>query len=204
MELWIWRSTQMPKIPNNKVPMDTVEVPMMKSATDPTVVMRKLPVVLPHRLIPHLLKHNLVVPDFAAIREYWIHMFTHAEWGPGHPLAEQGGNCKHLPVYLYADDVKWTNEEKRTQVSLGLVLDERTHSMTTHFPLWILREISSLAVFVDRVFDHSGLYEACRLVVDSLNILFRGEVCEPDMEPPLAALTELRADWKFYKETWRV
>ncbi|CAE7710018.1 unnamed protein product [Symbiodinium sp. CCMP2592] len=203
MELWIWRSTQMPKIPNNKVPMDTVEVPMMKSATDPTVVMRKLPVVLPHRLIPHLLKHNLVVPDFAAIREYWSHMFTHAEWGPEHPLAEQGGNCKHLPVYLYADDVKWTNEEKLTQVSLGLVLDERTHSMTTHFPLWILREISSLAVFVDRVFDHSGLYEACRLVVDSLNILFRGEVCEPDMEPPLAALTELRADWKFYKETWR-
>ena len=97
--------------------------------------------VLPHRLIPHLLTHKLVVPDFAAIREYWNHMFTHAEWGPGHPLAEQGEKCKHLPIYLYADDVKWTNEEKLTQVSLGMVLDERKHSMRTHFPLWILREV---------------------------------------------------------------
>ena len=97
--------------------------------------------VLPHRLIPHLLKHKLVVPDFTAIREYWSHMFTRAERGPGHPLAEQGGNCKHLPLILDADDVKWTNEEKLTQVSLGLVLDQRTHSMTTHFPLCILREV---------------------------------------------------------------
>ena len=36
-----------------------------------------------------------------------------------------------------------------------------------------------------------------------MNMLFRGEVSEPDMEPPLAALAELRADWKFYKDTSR-
>ena len=40
-------------------------------------------------------------------------------------------------------------------------------------------------------------------MVESLNQLFEG--CypneDPEAEPVLAAVTELRADWKFYKET---
>ena len=97
--------------------------------------------VLPHQLIPHLLKIKHLLPDPAEMQRYWIHMFTHAEWGPQHPLRAQGGDCKHLPLFLYADDVKWTNEEKLTQVSLGMVLDMRKHSMATHWPLFIIREV---------------------------------------------------------------
>ena len=88
-----------------------------------------------------MLKHKNLVPDPAELRRYWMHMFEHAEWGPDHPLREQGGDCKHLPLFLYADDVKWTSSEKLTQVSLGMVLDTRTNSMATHWPLLIVREV---------------------------------------------------------------
>ena len=99
--------------------------------------------MLPHELLPHLVKHGHVLPNKQEIGDYWSHMFRHASWGPGHPLNQAGQRCAHLPLFLYADDVKWTNEEKLTQVCVGQVLESRRSSMETHWPLFLIRQACS-------------------------------------------------------------
>ena len=47
-------------------------------------------------------------------------------------------------LFLYGDDCKYSNQEKLTCVSCGFVLDERSSSMKTHLPLFIVREVSWL------------------------------------------------------------
>ena len=86
------------------------------------------------------MKYGHIKPDEEGIAIYWDHMFTHASWGAAHPLNEPGKQCQHLPLFLYADDVKWTNEEKLTQLSLGIVVDGRKSSMETLWPLFLFRE----------------------------------------------------------------
>ena len=97
---------------------------------------RKLPVILPHELIPHVLAHQhldlqQLTTEAAA---YWTHMREHSGWAQNHP-----GTNRHQPLFLYGDDARFSQNEKLTVVYCGFCLDSRTHSMCVHLPLFIIR-----------------------------------------------------------------
>ena len=100
---------------------------------------RLLPVVLPHHLLIHLYQNDLLPLSRMDVHKYWDHMRNFATWGSDHPAVQIGG--VHVPVYLYGDDTRFSHQEKLTAVTLGFVLDDRTSSMETHYPLFLIREV---------------------------------------------------------------
>ena len=103
---------------------------------------RKLPVILPHHLMKHMWTHEQIpshAVDPKALKEYWEHMECFSEWAFKHPACG-GREREHWPLWIYGDDVKFSNTEKLTVVMLGMVLDETKSSMKTHHPLFIIRE----------------------------------------------------------------
>ncbi|CAE7556716.1 Kcnh2 [Symbiodinium sp. CCMP2592] len=168
-------------------------------------------------VIPHVLAHRhldlqQLTTETAA---YWSHMREHSEWGRDHP-----GSNRHHPLFLYGDDAQFSQQEKLTVVYCGFCLDARKNSMCVHLPLFIIR--CSLSA------GFETLQAFLKPVVASLNYLFYGfhprfpiidrqGNCgsfgpvdrsdlseEPLMDatdglPLVAAVTEIRGDWKFYK-----
>ncbi|CAE7338863.1 unnamed protein product [Symbiodinium sp. CCMP2592] len=163
---------------SHKVPISYVQVPMRASVTDDTVIQRE------------------------ANREYWAHMVKHTDWAASHPCSQYPETS--IPTFLYGDDVKFNRQEKLTCTYLGFILaDKKGLAMRTHFPIFIVRVVTSLnaAIFgftparpilnADGTCEGEGVPEMLEqpLVVDN------GEVVR-------FPLCELRGDWKFYKDIW--
>ena len=94
--------------------------------------------MLPHELVSHLAKsgHFLDLgPDKS--QAYWKHFQSvNASWSMG--------ELDSMPLFLYGDDTKYNQNDKLTVLTLGAVLDERTHSLLTHWPLCVVREVLEL------------------------------------------------------------
>ena len=117
-------------------------MPMKKSFTDNSVIQKLLPVVLPHELFPFLAKYGHLPKDLSTIAKYWEHACEHMVWASHEQAWANGPNeTKHLrmPLYLYGDDTRFSGNEKLCVVMIGAVLDERSSSMATHFPLFVIR-----------------------------------------------------------------
>ena len=73
-------------------------------------------------------------------------MHCFATWGAQHATASMSDEelARVHPMFLYGDDCKYSHQEKLTCVSCAFVLDERSSSMKTHLPVFIVREVSWL------------------------------------------------------------
>ena len=97
----------------------------------------QLPICLPHELLPWLQRHKL----FPAIKKnelerWWKHAakhdLSHASLSP---------EFEHHCLYIWGDDAQF-NElgEKLICISVGHILDPRTFSMESCYPIFVLRE----------------------------------------------------------------
>lgn len=97
------------------------------------ILLRTLPVVLPHDLINFLSVTNLM-PEITSqeISQYWKHMAAHSEW------ARSCGEWTQVhPIYLWGDDAQYNRErQKVVAVALGFQLDSRKSSLQTIYPLF--------------------------------------------------------------------
>lgn len=105
--------------------------------------------VLPHKLLPWMVEHDLFpteAMDPARLREYWEHLSGHLEWAKSHVAL---CHHAHVPVWLWGDDAQY-NElgQKIVAVSMGCVLDDRTHCVQTVWPLFAYRFDTCLILFL--------------------------------------------------------
>ena len=103
-------------------------------------LIRKFPVCLPHELFPWLVRNNAWVQhedvNPGRLSEYWEHFNGKVPW------AAPKGVDVH-PIYLWGDDVQYNqSHEKLIVVVAGHVLDRRTYSLATTWPLFCIREVS--------------------------------------------------------------
>ncbi|CAE7855220.1 unnamed protein product, partial [Symbiodinium necroappetens] len=135
-----------------------------------------------------------------ANRQYWTHMAKHTEWAASHPCSQYPETS--IPTFLYGDDVKYNRQEKLTCIYLGFILaDKKGLAMRTHFPIFIVRVVTSLnaAIFgftparpilnADGTCEGEGVPE---MLMNKPLVVDNGEVVR-------FPLCELRGDWKFYK-----
>lgn len=199
------------------VPIRYIDVPLRRSMRDDRQVVRRMPVVLPRELIPELAKKGLLAS--ANIREYWQHAeATQVAWAQAHPAI---GRKAHRPLGLYGDDAQFNqHQDKLVIVTLSDVLSTASHSMSSGWPLFVLREALSCG------YDTMQAY--MQPIAMSMNILFHGKcpgspmhmldnfgeeiwknqvlpslteepLASIDGEPVIATLAEIRGDWKFIK-----
>lgn len=89
--------------------------------------------VPPDELIPYLLVNELIHIDHEAIEEYWKFL---ASKGMPWTADEPGTGC--IPLWLWGDDSVFNERgSKIVIVSLGCVLDKRSSSKETVFPLFV-------------------------------------------------------------------
>ena len=101
---------------------------------------RKLPVVLPHKLIPWMLENGIYPEDtldLDDVSNHWDHLASHLDWASEH--VQQHGR-HHIPLYLWGDDAQYNEEGgKLVTVAMGAVLDNRTSAVATVWPLFCYR-----------------------------------------------------------------
>ena len=79
--------------------------------------------------------------------KYWGHAKKYFSWYPNHPATlntndledDADSSARHVPLHLYADDTRFSTNEKLGVIMLGCVLDTRRSSMQTHWPLFVVR-----------------------------------------------------------------
>ena len=110
------------------------------------------PVILPHELLCHLEKYNQLELCAESRAEYWRHAEEFFPWYQHHPATLNSGvsegeahsRVMHVPLHMYADDTRFSTNEKLGVIMLGAVLDKRKNSMSTYWPLFVVR-LDSLA-----------------------------------------------------------
>ena len=102
---------------------------------------RKMPVILPHELVPELAKKGMLAD--VNIKEFWEHAeATGVEWGQAHPAM---GSKAHRPMGLYGDDAQFNqHQDKLVIVTLHDILATSKHSMSSAWPLFVLRDATCL------------------------------------------------------------
>ena len=72
------------------------------------------------------------------VKSYWDHMQKHLPWA--HQLVSRYGS-KMVPLWLWGDDARYMQErtEKIAAVCLGAVLDDRSSSVVSVWPLFCYR-----------------------------------------------------------------
>ena len=97
------------------------------------ILYRALPIVLPHKLLPWLLRKGLW-PEVSEgeLREYWEHHLKYAT-GISAPTLQ------HLPLWLWGDDCRYGKKisQKVMVCMMGHVLDGRRDSYACCYPLWV-------------------------------------------------------------------
>ena len=129
---------------------------MKKSMTNNSIEYKFKPVVLPHELLCHLEKHNQLEVSAESRAQYWRHAEQFFSWYQAHPATlnprvsedEAHSRVMHVPLHLYADDTRFCTNEKLGVIMLGAVLDQRKHSMSTYWPLFVVRLDSLLRLYM--------------------------------------------------------
>ena len=117
---------------------------------------RKFPVILPHLLVPWLIRNGLF-PDVAAteLRSHWQHMKSR---GADHAnLVDDEMEHKFHPFYLWADDAVYNQlHEKLMVIVLGHCLDPKKNSVETCWPLCCIRVDSWIQLCSKSFFHFTG------------------------------------------------
>ena len=95
---------------------------------------RKMPVVLPHHLLPWLVRIGAFAPvKDEAVKGFWDHLDSvSCSYSPT-------SNRAH-PCWLWGDDAVFNEQnQKLVVVCMGHVLDSRTNSWETCWPLFVYR-----------------------------------------------------------------
>lgn len=105
---------------------------------------RKFPVILPHEVFPWLVRHGAWPSDDDAgpssLEQYWNHFLGKVSW-----QAPPGLERDLHPIYLWGDDVQFNeHHEKLIVVLAGHVLDRRSYSKSSCWPLFTIREAAWL------------------------------------------------------------
>ena len=102
--------------------------------------LRKMPILLPHELIPWLVQHNVFPFDGEADAEFWEHLLK-----VGTPT--HGATPAHVSLYIWGDDAEFTehHQDKLVVVSMGRVLETRRHALRYCWPLFNYVTVSGLS-----------------------------------------------------------
>ena len=115
--------------------MNMIDVPILQKTGDQCV--KKMPVILPHRLVEQLLEDGLFVDDAEArtrAADYWAHLAKQEQVGA---WAKDPGLRTAHPVYLWGDDAQHNErQEKLVVVAMGLALDPTRNSMMAMWTLF--------------------------------------------------------------------
>lgn len=94
-----------------------------------------MPVILPHELVPYLIQHNIMLNNDdmdQEIEKYWQFL---SYTGFPHSTNKAGTGC--IPLWIWGDDAQYNElQSKVVIVAIGCVLDPRTCSKTTVWPLF--------------------------------------------------------------------
>lgn len=108
-----------------------IDVPMRSK--DGTETTRKMPVVLPHRLVERMLQDGMF-PEILAqdVQNYWDHLATQGvSWA-------QDPSLKPVhPLFLWGDDAQFNErQESLVAVAMGHVLSEEKNSLLAMWTLF--------------------------------------------------------------------
>ena len=118
----------------SKVPICFLDVPVHK-LTEQGIQAIQLPICLPHELLPWLERRNVFPKlDQKDLKKWWDHAAEH-------DLPHQVFSADCHPLWIWGDDCQF-NElgEKLICISMGHILDPRTFSMESCYPIFVLRE----------------------------------------------------------------
>ena len=103
-----------------------------------TLLVRNMPVVLPHRLFPWMMRRGIwPTLENGALDEYWKHLKN-----VGSPLGGMSDGS-HIPIYFWGDGAQYTESGESILVfTCGIVIDE---NRSNTFPLFMCREDAQLA-----------------------------------------------------------
>ncbi|CAE7333803.1 unnamed protein product [Symbiodinium sp. CCMP2592] len=174
----------------SKIPVTKLPVPVMHNDV---VTKKQLPVLLPHELLPWLVKHGALPVDetaSAAVSQFWAHARD-----VGMPL--NGATDDHIPLYLWGDDAQFTeNQDKLVAVAMGRVLETCKDARLTVWPLFVFQQGYSVGMGTLNAFMEE--------VVKSLNILFEHgvmvETPSGEKKRVYAAVIQYQGDWKWQKD----
>ena len=104
------------------------------------LALRRLPVILPHELLPWLLRQNAFAEVHGSdLATYWGHFRDKVPWGH----AADGLEERIHPLYLWGDDAVFNEgSEKLLVIAMGHQLDIRKNSLESVWPLCCVRDAS--------------------------------------------------------------
>ena len=97
-----------------------------------------MPIVLPHKAIPHLIENNLfpTVGD-KDIDQYWTHLAQRVDWAKD---LVTNGRAKYHPFTLWGDDAVYNSrQDKLVAVGMCSTLDCRPQPQLSIFLLFCYR-----------------------------------------------------------------
>ena len=138
-----------------------------------------------------------------SLQQFWHHAGSHFTWGPQHPATAA---AQHVPVGLYGDSARYTNQagftEKLLCITLNLPLWNPKSVRSSRFLICSIRE----SLMVDYV---RTLWPIYRYLVSELNQLFHVGVPVRSIaiganETKCFAVTELRGDWAYHCDAYQL
>ena len=109
-----------------------------------------MPAILPHQLIPFLLQQKVMLdePEMDHEIEYYWRFLSSV----GFPMAADKPGSGTIPLWIWGDDSQYNEQgSKVVLVSIGAVLDWRTCSKMTTWPLFAYKVESQLMIITKSV-----------------------------------------------------
>ncbi|CAK8995261.1 Uncharacterized protein SCF082_LOCUS4272 [Durusdinium trenchii] len=201
-----WRSADIPEI-------EYIRVPVYDKKTARKSKVEVYPIIYPHRILAYLFDHVQVELSTHDITEYWDHSRQTGEaWA-----CKSSASRTHIPLGLHGDGARlWTQYkvEKIVAIFLNMPLFRPKSARHSRFLLFTIGR--------HKLIKNRTINVVWRRLVWSLNACFTG--LNPSQGPggaPLTgvhldiaglpicqaqhrfALTELRGDWEWHRDTWR-
>ncbi|CAK9036671.1 Uncharacterized protein SCF082_LOCUS21823 [Durusdinium trenchii] len=202
-----WRSADIP------VEIEYIRVPVYDKKTARKSKVEVYPIIYPHRILAYLFDHVQVELSTHDITEYWDHSRQTGEaWA-----CKSSASRTHIPLGLHGDGARlWTQYkvEKIVAIFLNMPLFRPKSARHSRFLLFTIGR--------HKLIKNRTINVVWRRLVWSLNACFTG--LNPSQGPggaPLTgvhldiaglpicqaqhrfALTELRGDWEWHRDTWR-
>ncbi|CAK8999463.1 Uncharacterized protein SCF082_LOCUS6057 [Durusdinium trenchii] len=173
-----WRSADIP------VEIEYIRVPVYDKKTARKSKVEVYPIIYPHRILAYLFDHVQVELSTHDITEYWDHSRQTGEaWA-----CKSSASRTHIPLGLHGDGARlWTQYkvEKIVAIFLNMPLFRPKSARHSRFLLFTIGR--------HKLIKNRTINVVWRRLVWSLNACFTG----------LFALTELRGDWEWHRDTWR-
>ena len=152
----------------------------------------QVPVFLPHKILLYLFNTLQLQIPWDALQKYWEHCKQFCLWA-------QPFDGTPIPLCLYGDTARYGqgyDQSKVTGFWLSLVLWRPKSTRMSQWLLWSLNGDLSRGFL-----SHNPLI---LVVVRSLNCAFDGMTPEGADLPHKFAVTEIRGDWEFFVQTFKL